>query len=99
MREKCARVRRKLTAILNCLFERALMNAERWPNGRKDLLACDPYDQPGNKSGNNAQNDSQHKLSFFGLVAPNSDLISVGIFNGEEVPIRSVLFADGHQSS
>ena|ERR1700686_4686116 len=35
----------------------------------------------------------------FGLLAPNGDLVSVGILKSEKVPIRGVLFADRHQPS
>src|SRR5688572_24502479 len=63
MHEKMRRVRCELTAIFKGRFERALMNAEPIrPNGRKNLLACDPHYRPSNKSGNNAQNDSYHRF-------------------------------------
>ena len=47
MCEKHGRVRCELTAIFNGLFERPLMNAERRPNGRNNLLASEPHYQPG----------------------------------------------------
>src|SRR4030095_15555257 len=66
MREKHDRVRCELTAILNGLFERALMSAEPLRrNGRKNLLASEPHYRPSNKSGNNAQNDSYHRFLLF----------------------------------
>src|SRR4030095_375801 len=66
MREKHDRVRCELTAILNGLFERALMSAEPLRrNGRKNLLASDPHYHPSKKSGNNAQNDSYHRFLLF----------------------------------
>jgi hypothetical protein len=67
MREKHRRVRCELTAIFNGRFERELMSAERRPNGRKNLLASEPHYHPRNKSGNNAQNDSYHRFSFYFL--------------------------------
>jgi hypothetical protein len=66
MYEKKRRVRCELTAILNGRLERELMSAVPLrPNGRKNLLASDPHDHPGKKSGNNAHNDSYHRFPLF----------------------------------
>src|SRR5687767_1949575 len=66
MREKKRRFRGELTAILKGRLERALLSAEALrPDGRKNLLASEPHDRPGKKSGNNAQDDSHHGFLLF----------------------------------
>src|SRR5688572_18822436 len=66
MREKKRRVRGELTAILKGRLKRALLSSESLgPNNRKNSLASEPPDRPGKKSGNNAQNDSDHGFLLF----------------------------------
>jgi hypothetical protein len=63
MHEKNRRIWSELTAMLNGSLERELVSAEPLrPDGRKNLLASDPQYRPSKKSGNNAQNDSYHRL-------------------------------------